>query len=241
MPTATRACHYCGARRPDDLAACPHCGAGARDSTDDPFETHTPTILVGKNRSDCGVRSLVVAAPGATSQTTLSDSGAVAIELSGSKGLGKYGEQRVKHVLYERLSREPEFKRQSGARDELGEDDLIWLSDRKYVLQVVSALSEHQVDFRLASTGTATVQTSIDQIATWLEQTIRAKTLSTNPPETVLALDCNHLGAIVDPSLVDVYHRRLGSPSSFGFASIWIVGSTVEQCLRLDLPPRAAT
>jgi hypothetical protein len=241
MPTTTRKCRYCSASRPDDLAACPHCGAGARDSRDDLFETHTPTIQVGTNRPEEGVRGLVVAAPGATSKTSLSDSGAATIELSGSKGAGKYGEPRVKHVLYERLGRDHKFSRQEGAEDSHGEDDLIRIDGRRYVLQVVTVLTKKHLDFQQASTGTATTTASLDQIARWIEETIRAKVPTTNPPNTVLALDANHLGAIVDESLIDAYHRTVGSPASFGFAAIWIVGPTVQRCLRLDEHGLAAT
>jgi len=241
MSMASRECRYCRAKRPDDLAACPHCGAGARESRGSPFETHTPTILVGRNRPEEGVRGLVVAAPGATSETSLSDSGAATIQLRGSKGVGLSGEPRVKHVLYERLGRHHKFSRQDGAKDQDGEDDLICIDGRTYVLQVVTALTAKHIAFDQASAGTVSTSTSLDQIARWIEETIRAKSLKTKPPHTVLALDANHLGAIADESLVDAYYRTVGSPASFGFAAIWIVGPTVERCLRLDKRALAAT
>ncbi len=240
MPMTTRTCRYCKARRPDDLEPCPHCGAGARDSADDRFETHTPTIQISTNRPEEGVRGLVVAAPGATSTTSVSASGAVTIALSGSKGTGRYGEPRVKHVLYERVGRDHTFSRQEGAEDPDGEDDLIWIDGRRYVLQVVTALTSH-LGLAIASTGTATTTASLDQVARWIEETIQGKAPSTNPPKTVLAIDANHLGAIAHESLIDAYHRTIGSAASFGFAAIWIVGPTVAQCLRLDEHGLAAT
>jgi hypothetical protein len=182
-----------------------------------------------------------VAAPGATSETSLSDSGAATIELRGSKGVGLPGEPRVKHVLYERLSRDHEFSRLDGAKDQDGEDDLICIDGRTYVLQVVTALTASRIRFDQASTGTAKTLASLDQIARWIEETIRTKALKTNPPRTVLALDANHLGAIADASLVDAYNRTVGSSADFGFAAIWIVGPTLERCLRLDRRALAAT
>jgi hypothetical protein len=175
-----------------------------------------------------------VAAPGATSETSLSDSGAATIELRGSKGTGKYGEPRVKHILYECLGRDHKFSRRGGAKDQEGEDDLICIDGQTYVLQIVTALTDDRIPFDQASTGTVSISTSLDEVARGIEKTIRLKVGSTNPPHTILALDANLLGVMADESLVDAYHRAVGSPASFGFAAIWIVGPTVERCLRLD-------
>ena len=241
MPIETRKCKYCRARRPDDLAACPHCGAGARDSSDSRIETHAPTILVSTNRPEEGVQGLIVAAPGATSQTSLSDQGAATIELRGSKGVGQSGEPRVKHIVYDRLGRDHKFCRKDGAKDQDGEDDLICIDDRSYVLQIVTALAGKRIGLDQASTGTASTSASLDQIARWIEETIRVKALKTDPPNTVLALDANLLGVLVNEALVDTYRRTVGSSASFGFAAVWMVGPTVERCLRLDKAAVAAT
>ena len=180
------------------------------------------------------MQGLVVAAPGATSQTSLSDQGAATIEVRGSKGVGRPGELRVKHILYNRLARDHRVCRKDGAKDHDGEDDLLCIDDRSYVVQIVTALSGGRIGLDQASTGTANTSTSLGQIARWIAETIRAKVLKTDPPNTVLALDANLLGVLANEALVDTYRRTVGSRPSFGFAAIWMVGPTVERCLRLD-------
>lgn len=234
MSTSMRNCKYCKAKRLDDLAPCPHCGSGARESLDSRIETHTPTLLIGTNRPEEGVQGLVVAAPGATSRTSLSDQGVVKIEVCGSKGIGRAGEFRVKHILYDRLARDHRFSRKEGAKDQDGEDDLVYIDGRSYVVQIVTAINGDCIGFHQANLGTANTSTSLNQIASWITETIKAKALKTDPPNTILALDANLLGVLASQSLVDTYRRAIVSAGPFRFAAIWMVGPTVETCFRLD-------
>ena len=51
--------------------------------------------------------------------------------------------------------------------------------------------------------------------------------------ETVLAIDARHVGVLALPPLIEAYLHTFGSPQIFGFASVWVVGPTVEQCHRI--------
>jgi hypothetical protein len=145
--------------------------------------------------------------------------------------VGRPGEARVRHILYERLAQDHTFCRSVGAKDELGEDDKIYLDGHEYIVQIVTALKGERIGLSQASNSTACTSINLDQVARWLAETIQGKVNKTDPPRTVLALDANLLGILASEALVDAYHRA--AASSFGFAAIWLVGATVDRCLRL--------
>jgi hypothetical protein len=190
--------------------------------------------LITQNIPEEGIQGLLVAAPGSISQTSLSDQGVVKIKISGSKGVGRPGELRVKHVLYERLARDHQFTRKEGAKDQDGEDDLVLIDNRSFVVQIVTAVSGVFISLNQANAGTADTITTLEQVADWIVEAIRGKALRTDPPNTLLALDANLLGVLADKSLADTYRQAIASSGSFGFAAIWMVGPTAESCFRLD-------
>jgi hypothetical protein len=125
------------------------------------------------------------------------------------------------------------FAFEAGMNSE-GEDGILVLDGRQFALQITMALWHKRVDWAAASTGTATASANIDSVAEWIDEVINSKASKTDPPNTILALDANHLGIMSDIALLSCYRDRFGSPSQrFGFAAVWVVGPTVERCLRL--------
>jgi hypothetical protein len=115
-----------------------------------------------------------------------------------------------------------------------GEDGILVLDGRRFALQITMALSRNRVDWAAASAGTATASANIESVAEWIDEVIKSKVSKTYPTNTILALDANHLGIMSDVALLSCYRERFGSPSQrFSFAAVWLVGSTVERCLKL--------
>lgn len=137
MSSRKRKCETCGRSRPNTAAACPICGA-ARETLSDGrvLTTYAPTIILGQNDAQTGRQGLVVAAPGATSETQLSPSGLFSISVTGSHGLGEGGEPRVKKMLRQRLRRDrADVVFEPGVNSD-GEDGIVALGDQRYVLQI---------------------------------------------------------------------------------------------------------
>jgi hypothetical protein len=235
-----RECQYCRARRPDDLNGCPYCGAEWRSSFDSKEAAHAVTMILGPASPPPGAGLLSIEAPGYSSKSTLSVDGEVVLRLNGSKGLGTYGEPRVRHVLYEVLRRSHCLEVGTGARDADGEDGKLRLDGIEYILQVVSAVSGEHVNLSAASHGEVTISTTLCQLAQWLDETVGIKAQRTDPPNTVLALDASILGVAVGPRLIAAYHS-LPSRVDHGFAAVWLVGQTPSYSFRLDAPGAAAT
>jgi hypothetical protein len=235
MASRKRKCEICGKGRPDTEASCPVCG-GARETLPDGrvFTGYSPTLIQGKNDPQSGRQGLIVAAPGATSETELSRSGEFSISVTGAHGIGEAGEPRVKKLLERRLQLDEasvDFKPGDNSR---GEDGIVYSGGRPHTLQISMALGRGHVDWVAASEGTATASGSTEQVAEWIDETIRSKAKEADPPKTILALDGNHLGIVAGPALVSCYLGRFGSPSQrFGFAAVWLVGPTLERCLKL--------
>ena len=236
MSLPKRKCQTCKRTRPDTEAPCPRCVATLEIVSDGrELTTYPPTIIVGTNDGQTGHFGLVVAAPGATSETGLSPSGLFSIRLRGADGIGEYGEPRVRKILQQRFEMDGiAVVFQQGVNED-GEDGFILLDGLRYTLQITMALSRERIDWAAASTGTATASSYIGQVATWINEAIESKVPKTDPHKTILALDANHLGIIADVALGASYQERFGSPSArFGFAAVWLVGPTTERCLRLE-------
>jgi hypothetical protein len=236
MPSPKRKCEICGRTRPDTAAACPVCG-GARQTLSDGnvFTGYTPTLILGKNDPKTGHQGLVVSAPGATSETRLAPSGEFSICVAGSHGLGEAGEPRVKETLRQRLQLDGvDVVFEPGVNRD-GEDGIIVLDGRRLALQITMALSRERVDWGAASAGTTTASATVEAVAKWIDEAIKSKVSKTDPPKTMLALDANHLGVLASAALVSCYQERFGSRSERDkFYAVWLVGPTVERCLKLE-------
>jgi hypothetical protein len=168
-------------------------------------------------------------------RTQLSQSGLFSISVAGSHGLGEAGEPRVKKILRQRLQMDgADVVFEPGVNSD-GEDGILVFGGQRYALQITMALSRDRVDWAAASTGKATALGNVEDVADWIDEAIKSKVAKTDPGRTILALDANHLGIMADVALTSCYQERFGSPSkSFGFAAVWLVGPTVERCLRLE-------
>lgn len=236
MSSPKRKCEICGRNRPDTTAACPICGGARQTFPDGSVATgYAATLILGKNDPQTGHQGLVVSTPGATSETRLSPSGDFSIRVTGAYGLGEDGESRVKRILGQRLRMDGVAFAFEPGINSAGEDGTLILEGRRFVLQITMALRRERVDWAAASAGPATASASIDDVAEWIDEVIISKASKANPTDTVLALDANHLGVMASDALVTRYRERFRSPAlRFGFAAVWLVGPTVERCLRLE-------
>ena len=236
MSSLRRKCETCGRTRPDTAVPCPICGAARQTLADGRvLTTYAPTVILGKNDPKTGHQGLVVAAPGATSETKLSPSGLFSISVTGAHGLGEAGEPRVKKILRQRLQMDGvDVLFEPGVNSD-GEDGILVLDGQRFALQITMALSRDRADWAAASTGTTTTSANVGDVVEWIHKVIESKVPKTDPAKTILALDANHLGIMADVALVSCYQERFESPSNrFGFAAVWLVGPTVERCLRLE-------
>ena len=236
MSSPKRKCEICGRKRPDTLAACPICGGARQTLSDGSLLTgYAPTVILGKNDPLAGHQGLVVSAPGATSETRLSQSGEFSISVTGSYGLGEDGEPRVKQTLGQRLQMDKVDSVFEPGMNSDGEDGILVLDGQRFALQITMALGRDRVDWEAANAGTTTASAKLETVAEWIDDVIKSKALRTDPPKTILALDANHLGVMADVALVACYQERFGSPSQrFGLAAVWLGGPLVERCLRLE-------
>lgn len=176
-----------------------------------------------------------MSAPGATSDTRLSPSGEFSIRVTGAYGLGEAGEPRVKKTLRKRLQIDGINAVFEFGVNSHGEDGILVLDGQRFALQITMALRRDRVDWAAACAGTATTSADVEGIAEWIDEAIKSKVPKTDPEKTILALDANHLGIMADVALVSCYRKRFGSHSlRFGFAAVWLVGPTVERCLKLE-------
>jgi len=62
----------------------------------------------------------------------------------------------------------------------------------------------------------------------------KAKIDSRELPKTVLAISARHTPQAAAPRVLDSYTEQYGCPvEEFGFASVWVVGSSANYCERL--------
>jgi len=197
---------------------------------------HPPTIIIFGPDKATGDTVARVAAPGSRSEARLARVGTISVVVDGTAGVGRPGEPRVVKVLRSRLKAEGVESEARLGEDSQGEDGLLNAAGASYVLQIVT-VPPHGDFWRDASVGSATTSVELAQVGEWIEESIQLKVGKT--PENmraniILALDANHVGVLADETVIAPYLRRYGSPTErFKFASVWLVGPTANQCVRL--------
>jgi hypothetical protein len=249
--TVTSPCKDCGELVPLGTKRCPRCGSeqgivvepGTAKLT---LTTYPPTIIIfGFDKASGNTvervdapdtRSITVHAPGARSITRHTGDGTVSVVVDGAGGVGRPGEARVAKVLRACLKNEGVESEERPGKDDCGEDRLLDAAGESYVLQIVT-VPKHSDFWRVASVGSATTSVVVAQAGEWIEESIKLKVQKTSEYDRgkiILALDANHAGVLADQTVVEPYLERYGSPTErFKFASVWLVGPTPAQCVRL--------
>jgi hypothetical protein len=237
--TATLRCTNCGKLFP--TKRCTRCGSEqgivmSAERGEFTLTGYPPTIIIFGPDKASGDTVARVDAPGARSEARLTLDGTVSIVVDGTGGVGEPGEPRVVKVLRTCLKDEgfeSEARRGDNSR---GEDALLNAAGTSYVLQIVT-VPPHDNFWRDASVGSGTTSVEIARAGEWIEESIQLKVRKTseaNRANLILALDANHAGVLADDTVVAPYLERYGSPTRrFKFASVWLVGPTRDQCVRL--------
>jgi hypothetical protein len=121
-------------------------------------------------------------------------------------------------------------------RDAWGEDAILTVDGRRYVVQLATALGTGKF-WQEASAGSALTQVQIQGAVEWMRAALGKKAYGTRPAQwadNVLALDARHSGVLATPPILESYLSRFSSPTvEFGFASVYVVGPTIPYCVRL--------
>lgn len=233
---------------------CATCGtplaAGARCATCEPgkalvltaepgtfrWEAFPVSIIVASTDPATGDARIRVEAPGMRSEGHLSPEGRVSLAVEGAGEIGKAGEARATKTLRHKLQADGLTISTHTGRDGHGEDGLLSVGDVRYTLQLVTTPSVPAF-WREAHVGSAMTQVETQQAVEWVRATLLGKAGSIPPaqrPHTVLAIDARHAGVLATTPILEAYANRFGAPAGeFGFASVWLVGPTVQHCARI--------
>jgi hypothetical protein len=173
---------------------------------------------------------------GTTSEARHSGDGTVSLEIRGTGNIGKRNEGRVVETLAQRLAQDGVTAMVSRGLDDRGEDGILRIGTREFVLQITTA--PVAPDFwKQANLSSARTDVPEPHAASWIRDAIIKKAAVLPKAQlgsTILAVDARHAGVLALSRLLGEYLRIYGRPEAeFGFASIWIVGPTADQCERL--------
>lgn len=200
------------------------------------YTGYAPTIIVSGPEQGSGDTVTTVSAPEARSQARISSGGTVSLTIEGPPGLGTPGEHRVAKTIRARLQREGVTVSVRSAVDADGVDRWIDTPHGSYPLQVISVPRDTDL-WRQGSRGSGTKTVAMLGAMAWIEDSIQHKVTRTPPADRrnmILALDALHVGPLGEGAVVASYLSQYGSPTArFGFASVLLVGATVDQCVRL--------
>jgi hypothetical protein len=183
-----------------------------------------------------GDRAIAVNANDMRSTSRLKDDGSASLEAAGDGPVGKRAEGRAIGTLRQRLRADGHAVSVDRGEDHRGEDRKLTIDGVNFVVQIVTVPGSSTF-WRQARTGTATAGADDDASVDWLRQAIEAKARKTPPAQRrgmILALDAQHAGVLADDHIIGGYLKRFGPPKvKFGFAAVWVVGPTVERCVRV--------
>jgi len=202
------------------------------------FEVFAPSIIIDGTDKATGDTVIKVSAPGATSEARLSHDGRVSLTVEGAGEVGTKGEPQALKTLRQKLQADglAVTVSREAARDARGEDAILTVDDRRYVVQLATAPGADKF-WQDASAGSALTQVQMHSAVGWIRAALSKKVYGTRPAQwadTILALDARHSGVLATPPILESYLSRYSSPAvEFGFASVYVVGPTVPYCARL--------
>ena len=163
----------------------------------------------------------------------MDSSGAFRAELVGPLERGRDGQWHPIKLLIQVLrARGDVVTPIAGVRDDYGEDALLSVNSARRTVQVVTLPVRGAIWKELASSGKAFVRGSAQEAVELVRDALVHK--KGQPAGTILVLDASQLGAIVRPTLVEMYISKYGEPEiEFGVSGAWIVGPTLRSTLRL--------
>jgi len=235
-------CSVCSRQVSSAGTHCPGCGHPlsvivSPAPADVRLVAHPPSVVQYGIDPTTGDTTLRVHDPsGTTSEARQRLDGSVALEITGARGVGRPSEGRVAKTLRQRLAEDGHEVTILDGADDRGEDRLLDVDGRRFVLQVTTAPAAPDF-WRDAVASSVRTDVTESHAASWLREPIAMKALRSSIGERrsiVLAIDARHAGVLGLGPLLTEYIRHYGPPViEFGFASVWVVGPTVSQCARL--------
>lgn len=202
------------------------------------YTGYAPTIIVFGQEPSSGDTVTTIHTPTARSQARISSAGTVSIVINGPPGLGTPGEHRVAKTIRACLEREGVTVSVRSGADADGVDRWIDTPRGSFELQVTSVPRDPTL-WHQGSRGSGATTVPRPGAADWIEDSIQHKVTSTTSADRgrmILALDAIHAGPLAEDAVVGSYLNQFGSPTErFGFASVLLVGPTVNQCVRLGV------
>ena len=169
------------------------------------------------------------------SEASLDESGSGTLRVEGAEQIGRSGERRLLKTLKQRFQKLGLDVTVGPGEDERGEDSKLHIGDRELTVQITEALDRDSCQD--ASRGIARKDldalTAVALLRAAIERK-KAKIDSRELPKTVLAINARHTPQAAAPRVLDSYMEQYGCPvEEFGFASVWVVGSSTNYCERL--------
>ena len=120
--------------------------------------------------------------------------------------------------------------------DDRGEDRRLRTGERTLTVQIVTVPADTKMweEARRSSTSTSV---GIDGAVDWIAASIQKKADKTTEADRrniVLVLDAQHANPLTEPAVIERFVAGQGDPQAkYGFAGVWIVGSTSAHCRRI--------
>jgi hypothetical protein len=197
---------------------------------------YAPTIIIDGPDAQTGDAVVKVSEPTVYSESRLTPTGRVTLLIQGSGSVGREGERPLADTLQEKLRAEGLEVSMSAGIDSRGEDSLLRTGASTFVVQMVTTPSVPEF-WRQANMASAIADVDLSGAAEWLHSTLEQKARVIPPPQratTLLAIDARHASVVAEKVVVERYLDKFGDPASeYGFASVWIVGPTGRQSIKL--------
>jgi hypothetical protein len=200
------------------------------------WTVYPPTIIIHGREQSSGDTVTRVSAPGTESVARISPSGDVSLVIQGAQGVGRSGEARIAKSVASWLANEGVSRTLLPGNDPRGEDRRLRTGERTLTIQIVTVPSDTKMWEEARKSSTSTV-VGIDGAADWIAAAIQKKAEKTSVADrrnTILVLDAQHANSLTELAVIERFVAGSGDPkTTYGFAGVWIVGSSSAHCARI--------
>ena len=195
---------------------------------------HVPSIVT--ETTDPAADNLVfkVKDPNTRSEGSLDESGSGTLSVEGTEQIGTSGERRCLKTLQQKFQKLGLAGTIGPGKDERGEDAKLHIGGRELTVQVTGLLDRYFC--KDASRGIARKDLDVSTEVASLHAAIKGKADidRREVSKTVLVIDARHTPQAATRRVLTTYLEQHGCPTKeFGFASVWVVGSSTNYCERL--------
>lgn len=227
-------CGQCGREIPDEYCKvpripCPHCGGMSRNF----FRSTTATVKMSSSLSWSMTR------PGPYGKATIDDQGKVDLDIAGQPPRNEDDALDITKRLVSKLNADGAAWGEVASGDAdidacaIGEEEGTNLN-----MQVVRASTDQEMWRALAYRGTVQKESSTADVAVELHRAIEKKANkypASQRSRLTLVLDAGRTPSHTLNQVHEIFAREYGDRCKYyGFAGVWVVGSSEAQVTRLD-------